>query len=119
MSRSRRPRTYTSDGRQPLLFTRDRDRALRDLMPIVECLTAADSALNDGETIQAGQLLHCALVALRHMPADSPSVKAYTRWLEQNTELGFEPGAYVGSPWSNRYNAATEGDNAANNAARD
>ena len=73
------------NARTPLLDVKQRDQALRDLMPVVEWLTNADLAF--GEGMQATGLKHlaAAMNAFREMPHNSPAVKAYIRWLEENT----------------------------------
>lgn len=69
---------------RPLIDIRQRDQALRDLMPVVEWLTNADAALADGaQAIGTGHLAS-ALRAFRHIPQNSPAVKAYLRWLEED-----------------------------------
>lgn len=82
--------------RPPLLDKSQRDRALRDLMPVIEWLTAADTAFIEGAPNLGDANLHAALAALRAVPQNSPAIKAYLRWLAQNTELGLEPGVSVG-----------------------
>lgn len=79
--------------RPALLDKKQQDRALRNLMPIVEWLTNADSAMANGMLNGAQGHMHAAVTALRRVPPNRPAIKAYMRWLEQNTELGIEPSA--------------------------
>jgi hypothetical protein len=69
---------------QPLLDDGQCDQALRDLMPIVEWLKKADRAMAEGALKTRQGDLESALAALQAIPAKSPAIKAYARWLEQN-----------------------------------
>lgn len=69
-----------------LLDSKQRDQALRDLMPIVEWLTNADLAFNEGLQTTGRSHMDEALKALRNVPPNSPAIKAYMRWLQQNTD---------------------------------
>lgn len=70
----------------PLLDRSQTDQALRDLMPIVEWLTNANIAQDDGMSEKTFvQQLCRAYAAFVAIPDNSPAIKAYIRWLEQNT----------------------------------
>ena len=72
---------------EPLLDKSQRDQELRDLMPIVEWLTNADIARSEGMGASTIMIqLFRAYDAFRAIPYNSPAVKAYMRWLQQNTD---------------------------------
>jgi hypothetical protein len=71
----------------PLLDHRQTERALRDLMPMVEWITNAQAAIADGAFDTARQSLRKALHALGRVGRRSPAIKAYLRWLEENTRM--------------------------------
>ena len=70
----------------PLLDAKQRDQALRDLMPVVEWLTNADTAFNEGASGTGIRSMSEALKAFRAVPRNSPAIKAYLRWLEENSQ---------------------------------
>lgn len=75
----------TSPSNRKLLDDRQTDQALRDLMPVVEWLTNADAARADGPPNVMLASLGKAFTAFRDIHPNSPAIKAYIRWLEQNT----------------------------------
>jgi hypothetical protein len=72
--------------KQPLLDKSQTDQALRDLMPTIEWLTQADLVREDGFSDKTFvKYLKHAYEAFCDIPGTSPAIKAYIRWLEQNT----------------------------------
>ena len=72
-----------------LLDRSQADRALRDLMPVVEWLTNYDAAHHDGATTLALRHLAEAVKAFRAIRPNSPAIKAYIRWLEEDHSAEF------------------------------
>lgn len=68
-----------------LLDRSQADQALRDLMPVVEWLTAANQWKVEGSNRLFEKQLHKAYAAFCLIPERSPAIKAYIRWLEYNT----------------------------------
>ena len=77
---------------KPLITNPQAHRALEDLMPVIEALTDADLLLQetqDGHVFidtREGRYLREILTRFRNIGPDSPSIDAYMRWLERNTE---------------------------------
>src|SRR5689334_1369676 len=69
------PNRFAEPG-QPLIHPQAADRALRDLMPIVEWLTNADAAWAEGESFAAIRSLLDGFQAFRALPARSPAFAA-------------------------------------------
>lgn len=69
-----------------LLDRSQADQALRDLMPVIEWLTNADAAEQDGAMGLHQRFLGKAYQAFCRISPISPSIKAYMRWLEENTK---------------------------------
>lgn len=74
-----------------LLDRKQADTALRDLMPIVDILVSADALACSGGVFYPHKVsvtaeLVRALEWFRRTRSNSPAVKAYMRWLEQNTK---------------------------------
>jgi hypothetical protein len=73
--------------RHELLDHSQYDRALRDLMPIIEWLTNADLRRDDGCNDATFHIyLEHVYKEFVLIPDDSPAIKAYMRWLQQNTD---------------------------------
>jgi hypothetical protein len=77
---------------RPLVTDGQAQRALEDLMPLIEEATNADTLLQEvkegwvDESTLEGRLLRRVMTAIRDMDAGSPAIDAYLRWLERNTE---------------------------------
>jgi hypothetical protein len=81
---SQRKIAYTQPG-APLIHPSKADEALRDLMPVVECLTNYSAAMADGARAIAIASVVEALKRFEAIPARSPALPAYINWLAQNT----------------------------------
>jgi hypothetical protein len=66
-----------------LLDGSEQDKALRDLMPVVDCLTNADIARNERSYLDTIEWTLKALRMFRKIPLKSPTIKAHTRWLAE------------------------------------
>lgn len=75
---------------KPLLAPRLADRALRDLMPVVEALARHVAAHDRIASDDAVGHLVAAINAFRAVPARSPAIRAHANWLAENDRRGTE-----------------------------
>lgn len=69
-----------------LLDVSQQDRALRDLMPILDWLASANNAGFSGATITGAKCIEEAYQAFLKIPEGSPAIKAYARWLDERID---------------------------------
>lgn len=73
---------------KPLLSDqRQADRALRDLMPVIECLTNATLSNRD----PSKEEIDLIIKSFKKISPYSPAIKAFMNWLDSNTKNSFPP----------------------------